>query len=69
MVGARNLSQLRDNLGALHVELDADQLHRLDEVSRIDLGFPHNFLSDPNILDIVSGGTWEQIDHHRPGMV
>ncbi len=69
LVGARNLSQLRDNLGALHVELDADQLHRLDEVSRIDLGFPHNFLSDPNILDIVSGGTWEQIDHHRPGMV
>ncbi|MCL7937860.1 MAG: aldo/keto reductase [marine benthic group bacterium] len=69
LVGARNLSQLRDNLGALDVELDADQLERLEEVSRIDLGFPHNFLSDPNILDIVSGGTWEQISNHRPGKV
>ncbi|MCL7967123.1 MAG: aldo/keto reductase [marine benthic group bacterium] len=69
LVGARNLSQLRDNLGALDVELDPDQLERLEEVSRIDLGFPHNFLSDPNILDIVSGGTWEQISNHRPGKV
>ena len=69
LVGARNLSQLRDNLGALDVELDADQLQRLEEVSRIDLGFPHNFLSDPNILDIVSGGTWERISNHRPGLV
>ncbi len=69
LIGARNLSQLRDNLGALEVELDGDHLQRLEEVSRIDLGFPHNFLSDPNILDIVSGGTWEQISSHRPGMV
>jgi aryl-alcohol dehydrogenase-like predicted oxidoreductase len=69
LVGARNLSQLRDNLGALDVELDSDQLGRLEEVSRVDLGFPHNFLSDPNIRDIVSGGTWEQLLHHRPGRV
>ncbi|MEJ2546490.1 MAG: aldo/keto reductase, partial [Gemmatimonadota bacterium] len=69
LVGARNLSQLRDNLGALDVELDSDQLLRLEEVSRVDLGFPHNFLSDPNILDIVSGGSWEQVLNHRPGTV
>jgi len=69
LVGARNLSQLRDNLGALDVELDSDQLLRLEEVSRVDLGFPHNFLSDPNILDIVSGGSWEQVLNHRPGAV
>jgi hypothetical protein len=36
-------------------------------VSRIDLGFPHNFVTDPNILDIVSGGSWERLDNHRRG--
>ena len=53
----------------LDVELDSDQALRLEEVSRVDLGFPHNFLSDPNILDIVSGGSWEQVLNHRPGTI
>ena len=69
LIGARNLAQLTDNLGVLEVELDAGQIERLDEASRVDLGFPHNFLSDPNILDIVSGGTWENVRNHRPGEV
>ena len=69
LIGARNLAQLTDNLGVLEVELDAGQLERLEEASRVDLGFPHNFLSDPNILDIVSGGTWESVGNHRPGEV
>jgi aryl-alcohol dehydrogenase-like predicted oxidoreductase len=40
IVGARRAVQLRDNLGALDVALSADQLTRLDAVSRVDLGFP-----------------------------
>jgi len=65
LIGARNLPQLADNLGALEVRLSDDQLATLDEVSRVDLGFPHNFVTDPNILDIVSGGSWERLDNHR----
>ena len=67
LIGARNLPQLTDNLGALDVRLTDDQLARLDEVSRVDLGFPHNFVTDPNILDLVSGGSWERLDNHRRG--
>ena len=67
LIGARNLPQLADNLGALEVRLTDDQLATLDEVSQVDLGFPHNFVSDPNILDIVSGGSWERLDNHRRG--
>jgi hypothetical protein len=37
------------------------------EARRVGLGFPHNFLTDPNILDIVSGGSWERLDNHRRG--
>ena len=67
LIGARNLPQLTDNLGALEVRLSDDQLATLDDVSRIDLGFPHNFTTDPNILDMVSGGSWERLDNHRRG--
>ena len=67
LIGARNLPQLTENLGALEVRLSDEQLATLDEVSQVDLGFPHNFLSDPNILDVVSGGSWERIENHRGG--
>ncbi|UCE03064.1 MAG: aldo/keto reductase [Candidatus Latescibacterota bacterium] len=63
LLGARNLAQLQDNLGALDVTLDDAQMHRLDEVSAIDLGFPHNFLAQDAIRDIVYGGTYDSIEH------
>jgi aryl-alcohol dehydrogenase-like predicted oxidoreductase len=44
LVGARTRAQLDDNLGCLDFELDADQKKRLDDASRIELGFPHDFL-------------------------
>jgi aryl-alcohol dehydrogenase-like predicted oxidoreductase len=33
ILGVRNIDQLADNLGAASVELTADELKRLDEVS------------------------------------
>ena len=61
LIGARNLSQLEDNLGALEVTLTAQQLERLDEISHVDLGFPHNFLDQSSIQDFVYGGTYDKI--------
>lgn len=68
LVGARNLAQLEDNLGALEVTLDPAQLERLDEVSRVDLGFPHNFLGQEHIRDFVYGGTWDKLRRDAPGL-
>ena len=45
LVGARTLEQLEDNLGCLDFALDPDQKARLDDASRIELGFPHDFLA------------------------
>ena len=43
--GARSLAQLQDNLGALQLTLSFAQVFaRLDDISRIELGFPHDFL-------------------------
>ena len=47
IVGARKLEQFRDLLGSLDVELSGEQLSRLDEATRIELGFPYELLRGP----------------------
>jgi hypothetical protein len=59
------LSQLKDNLGCLNFTLPENHIDRLDKVSKIDLGFPHDFLSAEIIKDIIFGGTYHMIDNHR----
>lgn len=49
ILGTRTLAQLQDNLGALAVAFSSEQLQRLQAISRIDLGFPHEFLASPVI--------------------
>jgi aryl-alcohol dehydrogenase-like predicted oxidoreductase len=65
ILGARKLSQLHDNLGSLDLVLSPEQLSRLDEVSRIELGFPHDFAKQPFIQQLIFGETHALIDHHR----
>lgn len=65
ILGARRLSQIRDNLNCLNATLTEEHLRRLDEVSRIDLGFPHDFYADPIRRDRLFGGTHSRIADHR----
>jgi len=44
LVGARTRAQLDDNLGCLEFELGEEHRKRLHQASRIELGFPHDFL-------------------------
>jgi aryl-alcohol dehydrogenase-like predicted oxidoreductase len=44
VVGARSVRHLQDNLGALDLHLADDVHQRLDAVSGVELGFPHDFL-------------------------
>lgn len=57
LIGARTMDQLLDNLGALAVDLDAETLAELDAASPVELGFPHDFLAGPYILNGLTGGT------------
>src|SRR3984893_15039202 len=45
IIGARKMEQLNENLASLEVSLTTEQLTRLDRVSRIELGFPHDFFN------------------------
>ena len=67
LLGARNHEQFRDSLGTLDVTLEPEHLEQLATASRVDLGFPHNFLSQPHIVDLMHGGTQARLDNHRLG--
>ena len=44
LIGARTLEQFEDNLGSLEVELTADELRALNEVSRPEDEYPYSFI-------------------------
>ena len=62
ILGARKLSHLEDNLGALDLHLSDEHLARLDDASRIELGFPHDFLGAPPMKHFVFGETYDRLD-------
>lgn len=65
IVGARREAQIRDSLGALNVELDDDQLARLDQESKVDLGFPHEFIDSVAKQSSTFGDAYSLLDDHR----
>ena len=62
ILGARSEDQLKDNLGAIDWSLTGEQYKRLDEVSAIEMGFPHGLIKGS---DIIFGTTFDKIDNHR----
>ncbi|MFH1680844.1 MAG: aldo/keto reductase [Candidatus Eisenbacteria bacterium] len=65
IVGARTAAQLEESLGCLEFELGDDEVRRLDEASRIPLGFPHDFLSGDYVRRLVLGDKRGDIESHR----
>jgi len=63
IIGVTRLEQFFDNLGYLDVRLSPDQLKRLNRVSAIALGFPHDFFRAAK--GFVYGGMLERIYRHR----
>jgi diketogulonate reductase-like aldo/keto reductase len=61
IIGARKLSQLQDNLASFDLILSADQLKKLDDASRIELGFPQDFYSRELVRNFLYGGMREKI--------
>jgi len=61
LLGASKLEQLENNLGSLNTPLSPDQIKRLDAISRVDMGFPHEHLANPMIKQMIFGG----VEVHR----
>ena len=55
ILGARTSAQLENNLGCIDFSLGDEQMSRLDEVSAIELGYPHDFLKSSSVTKYVFG--------------
>jgi aryl-alcohol dehydrogenase-like predicted oxidoreductase len=61
IIGARKLDQIEDNLCSLDVKLSSEQLQRLDKISAVPMGFPHDFMELEPVKAIVFGGMRDRI--------
>ncbi len=62
IAGATRLDQLQDNLKAVEVILPAEAIERLNKVSTIELGFPHDFFNEEAVQKNNFGGFYTQIE-------
>lgn len=62
ILGIRKPEQLQDLLGSLDIELSTEHRSRLDEVSRIEFGFPYNLLRAPVEGQMVYGDLEPKIE-------
>jgi aryl-alcohol dehydrogenase-like predicted oxidoreductase len=62
IMGARSAAQLRENLGALDVELTEEQVARLSSAGDFRLGFPRDFLESEHVQGLIFGETFDLID-------
>ena len=60
IIGARKLTQLQDNLASFDLVLSTEQLKILDDASRIELGFPHDFYAKDLVRGLIYGGLRER---------
>lgn len=61
IVGARTAVQLKDSLAATDLTLSEEMRLRLDAASRIDLGFPHEFLVRPSMKRTLRGDLGDKL--------
>lgn len=64
IIGAKNVNQLQDNLKSVELTLTPEQMQRLDTASKIDLGFPNDFLAKRDVLELIWGKTYDKLDRH-----
>lgn len=65
IVGARKISHVEDNLKSVEVTLSPEQIQKLDNISQIELGFPHDFFKADMVRNFVYNGTFNRINNHR----
>ncbi len=56
IIGARTLEQLKQSLEVINFELPDNYLDELNEVSKIEMGFPNEFLASDNVINLIWNG-------------
>ena len=61
IVAARRREQIVENLAAREVELDEDDIARLDAAGKPQLGFPRSFLESSGVRELIYGNTFAKL--------
>lgn len=64
IIGARKIDQIEDNLNAAEFDMDEEHMEKLDQVSDIELGFPHDFLLRDGIQKLIYGNNKPMIEYY-----
>jgi aryl-alcohol dehydrogenase-like predicted oxidoreductase len=62
IIGATKPEQFLENLKCLDLTLSDDHLQRLNEVSKIELGFPGDFFLEDGVKTVTYGGFYDKIE-------
>jgi aryl-alcohol dehydrogenase-like predicted oxidoreductase len=62
IVGAQDTRQLEENLACLDLRLSEEQLQRLDQISKIEPGYPHDLLAREDTRERVYGNLRDRLD-------
>ena len=65
IIGGRTVEQIADNMKCLEFELDDAAMQKLDEVSAVELGFPHSFFLGPTVRDFAFRGTLDKLENPK----
>ncbi len=57
LIGASKATQIASSMGCLDFVIPEKYIQELDEASKIELGFPHDFLNSANVQELMFGGT------------
>jgi aryl-alcohol dehydrogenase-like predicted oxidoreductase len=61
LFGARTADQVKENIASVDFELPDEHMRRLDDLSKIPLGFPHDFLASRMVREHMYGGMFDAI--------
>lgn len=62
ILGARSAAQLGQNLAVAQLTLSDEHFNRLDVISAVPLGFPHDFLAGPTGRSMIYGSSQRLFD-------
>ncbi len=65
IIGARKVAHIEDNLQCVDLTLSSEQIKQLEQVSQIELGFPHDFFKADMVKNFVYNGAFDKINNHR----
>lgn len=62
IIGVRTAKQTKENMACFNFNLTEEHIHRLNRLSEIELGYPHDFLASNIVKKFIYGGMLDLID-------